>query len=141
MSIEGDLESQLVQHLNDNALFLSKMNAHLQATIPLYDEETATSATIAASSSSVLNIAVQRDTLFKVTGIYVSVPLNTTSATLQLGSQFFLPLQNTTTLLSPVQRILNSRDVRQLNFTTGSANGGAAFVWLWGEILPQYGKL
>jgi hypothetical protein len=141
MGLDEQLERQMVAHLADNATFLARMNAHLQATIPLYIEESNISPTLAAGSSATLVIPPSRDTIFKLTGIYVSVPLNTTSATLQLGSFFTLPLQNTTTLLCPVQKILHSTDLRQLTFVTGSANGGSAFVWLWGEAIPSYGKL
>ena len=74
-------------------------------------------------------------------GIYISLPFGSTEGDLQLGSQFDLPLQNTTTLLAPVQKLLRSTDLRQLNFTTGADNGGQAFVWLWGEAIPRYGKL
>jgi len=141
MDITREQADQLIAQLkfsNDTAL--ARLNEHLQAMLPIYDDEFSTGSAIAASSAGVLTIPAERDTYFKVTGIYVSVPLNAVSATLQLG-QFFLPLQNTTTLLSPVQRILKSTDLRKLTFTTGAANGGSATVWLWGEAIPSYGKL
>lgn len=127
--------------LADNSTALARLNSHLQATIPAYVEEFATSVQVNANGTTTLNIPASRDTYFKVIGIYVSVPLNTVSATLQLGSQFILPLQNTTTLLCPVQRILQSSDVRQLVFTCGNANGGQGFAWLFGEAIPKYGAL
>ena len=142
MSTEAPARLTIDRLLADNASALARLNSHLQATIPAYVEEFNTTGTVAAATAApALNVQPTRDTFFKVIGIYVSVPLNTTSATLQLGSQFILPLQNTTTLLCPVQRILTSTDVRQLNFTTGSANGGTGFVWLFGEAIPKYGAI
>lgn len=120
---------------------LARLNTHLTATIPAYVEEFNTSGTVVANGIGQINVQPARDTFFKVQGIYVSVPFNTVSATLQLGNQFTLPIQNTTTLLCPVQRILSASDIRQLNFTCGSANGGTAFVWLFGEAVPKYGVL
>lgn len=143
----SDDERQLIEQysiaqlLANNVTALARLNEHLQATIPVYVEENASSGTVAASTTNTLTLRPDRDTYFKVTGIYVSIPENCTSAQLQLGSQFILPIQNSTTLLTPVQRILTSRDVRQLTFTTGSANGGQAFVWLFGEAIPKYGVL
>ncbi len=129
------------QLIADNASAVARLNTHLQSTIPAYIEEFATSVQVAASGSTTLQIPAARDTYFKVIGIYVSVPFNVTAATLQLGSQFILPLQNTTTLLCPVQRILQSSDARTLAFTCGSGNGGQGFVWLFGEAIPKYGTL
>jgi hypothetical protein len=134
-------ERRIEQLIADNATAIARLNSHLQATIPAYIEEYATSVQVAANGSTSLQIPASRDTYFKVIGIYVSVPLNTTVATLQLGSQFILPLQNTTTLLCPVQRILQSSDQRTLTFTCGNANGGQGFVWLFGEAIPKYGAL
>lgn len=134
-------QSRLEALMVENATFLARLNSHLQATIPLYVEEYVTSPTVAEATTNTLVLPAGRDTYFKCTGIYVSVPFGTTSATLQLGSQFLLPIQNTTTILTPVQRILESRDVRTLTFTTGSDNGGVAFIYLWGEAIPKYGKL
>lgn len=129
------------QLIADNASALARLNTHLQATIPAYVEEFATTGTVLASSTTTLNVPATRDTFFKCTGIYVSVPFGVTAATLQLGSQFILPIQNTTTLLCPVQRILTSTDARQLVFTCGSGGGGTGFVWLFGEAIPKYGTI
>jgi hypothetical protein len=134
-------QSRLEALMAQNATVLAQLNARLQATLPLYIEETAISPVVDETTKAVLDIAPTRDTYFKVTGILVVVPFGTTAASLQLGSQFTIPLQNTTTLLTPVQKLLVANDVRQLVFTTGSDNGGQAFVWLWGEAIPKYGKL
>jgi hypothetical protein len=120
---------------------LARLNQHLQSLIPTFIEEFGTSNDPGISGTEVFNLKPERDTLFRVTGIFVSLPLNTVSAELQLGNQFTLPLQNTTTLLTPLQRILESTDVRRLTYTTGSANGGAAFLWLFGDAVPSYGAL
>ena len=125
----------------ENEAFLSRLNAHLQGMLPVYTETFALDEPVDVSSSSTLIIPPTRDTFFKITGLFVSVPLNTVEADLELGSQFDLPLQNTTTLLTPIQKIVRSTDTMKLNYTTGSANGGQAFVWLWGEAIPSYGKL
>lgn len=138
---EREAREQINRLLMDNASALARLNAHLQATIPAYVEEFATTGQILASASSTLKVPPTRDTYFKCTGIFASVPLNCTSASLQLGSQFILPIQNTTFLLTPVQRILTSTDLRQLSFTCGAANGGSAFVWLYGEAVPKYGVI
>jgi hypothetical protein len=127
--------------LAENATFLARLNEHLQGMLPVYMEDFALSPVVPVSTVGQLIIPATRDTFFKVTGIFVSVPLNCVEADLQLGNQFDLPLQNTTTLLTPVQKILRSTDIVTLNFTTGSANGGQAFAWLWGEAIPSYGKL
>lgn len=134
-------QQQLQNLLASNEAVLAQLNARLQATIPLFIEEFAGTGQIAVSSPGVLNVPPSRDTYFKCTGIYVSIPFGSISGNLQLGSQFNLPIQNTTTLLCPIQRILVSGDVRQLTFTTGASAGGSAFVWLWGEAVPKYGKL
>jgi hypothetical protein len=123
-----------------NATALARLNEHLQAMLPVYIDEAATGSSIAASTLGTVTIAPERDTYFKVTGIFISVPLNTVSASLQLG-KLVIPIQNTTTFLSPIQKILKSTDVRLLTFTTGSANGGSATVWLWGEAIPSVGIL
>jgi hypothetical protein len=134
-----EAQSRLEALVGENARVLARLNAHLQATIPIYAEETALSPLIPEATAAVLDIAPYADTYFKITGIYVSLPFGATAGALQLGSQFSLPLQNTTTLLAPVQKILRSTDVRQLTFTTGPDDAGQAFVWLWGEKLPSYG--
>lgn len=136
-----EMPPEIQRLIADQNSTLARLNAHLVATIPAYVEEFQTSGTIGTSITTTMNIPPARDTYFKVTGIYVSVPFGTVSATLQLGSQFIMPLQNTTTLLSPIQRILTSGDIRQLIFTTGSSAGGVAFAWLWGEAIPKYGVL
>jgi len=145
MSSSGPVQltpAQLEQLVANNSTALARLNAHLQATIPIYIDEIATSPQVAPATPATLKIQPFRDTYFKVTGIYVSIPINSVSATLQLDD-LILPIQNTTTLLSPVQKILRSTDLRQLSFETGSGetDGGTAFVWLWGEALPSYGKL
>ena len=127
--------------LAGNATALARLNEHLQAMLPVYIDEYMTSLEIAESSPGSLKLAPTRDTYFKVTGLFVSVPLGTVEASLQLGTQFNLPLQNTTTLITPMQKILEPTEIRQLTFTTGDDNGGQAFLWLWGEAVPKYGKL
>jgi hypothetical protein len=140
--LPDDLTLKAVQALHaENAMFLSRLNEHLQGMLPVYTETFASSGTVAEASTESLIIPPTRDTYFKVTGLFVSVPLNTVEADLELGSQFDIPLQNTTTLLTPIQKILRSTDIMTLNFTTGADNGGQAFVWLWGEAIPSYGKL
>ena len=116
------------------------MISHLQATLPVYIDESGSTGTIAANGLGSVTVGPKRDTYFRVTGLYVSVPLNVTVASISLGDQT-IPLQNTTTLLSPIQKILDSRQVITLTFTCGSANGGVGYVWAWGEAIPSYGKL
>lgn len=142
MGIGDDQIERLIAQLKaSNETALARLNQHLQAMLPVYVDEGGTCTAIAASTvAPPYIISPYSDNLFKVTGLWVSVPLNCTSATLQLGS-FIIPLQNTTTLLSPIQKILSSTDRRVLNFTTGAANGGSATVLLWGETIPAYGKL
>ena len=125
--------------MSANAGALARLNAHLQSIIPTFVEETANE-TVDASTSSTLTIPASRDTYFRCSGIYVSVPFGTTEALLQLG-EITIPIQNTTVLLTPVQRILTSTDARKLFYSTGSDNGGEAFVWLWGDAVPKYGKM
>lgn len=137
-----DLTLQQVRELMaQNATFLARLNEHLQGMLPVYSDEYQLSTDPGESSSGVLTLPPGRDTFFKVTGFLAIVPLNTVEASLTLGNGFTIPLQNTTTLLTPIQRILRSTDLRQLDFTTGSENGGQAFLWLWGEAIPSYGKL
>jgi hypothetical protein len=126
--------------IGQNETVLSRLNAHLQGLIPTFIEEFGVSDDPGESAAGSLVLNPERDTFFKVTGLYVSLPLNTVSASLQLGN-LTLPLQNTTTLLTPIQRILRSTDVRKLLYTTGSENGGTATLWLWGDAHPSYGKM
>lgn len=133
------LERLIDQLKVTNETSLARLNQHLQSMLPVYDEEEATGSSIAASTAGSVTISAQRDTYFKVTGIYVSIPIGSTVGLLQLG-KLFIPIQNTTTLLSPVQKILKSTDRRQLTFTTGSTPG-AGYIWLWGEAIPSYGKI
>jgi hypothetical protein len=137
---DAQIEQLISQLKATNDASLARLNAHLQAMIPVFMDEAGTCSAVGASTVASVSINASRDTLFKVTGFYVEVPLNTVAASFQLGG-FTFPLQNTTTLMTPIQKILSSTDVRKLSFTTGSANGGSASVLLWGEAIPSYGKL
>lgn len=138
-SSDSEVSRNLEQILSSNATVLARLNSHLQSLIPVFVEEFADNQAPEATTS-VLEWRAERDTYFRCTGIYVSVPDGTESATLQLG-ELRLELANQVTLLAPVQRILTSRDARTLTYTTGADNGGNAKVWLWGEAVPKYGKM
>jgi hypothetical protein len=130
---------QLHVTIANNETSLARLNAHLQSLIPTFIEETA-NGTALESETSTLKWNAERDTYFRCTGLLVSVPDGVTEARLQLG-EVIIPLQNTTTLLTPIQRILKSNDARVLSYTTGADNGGELFVWLWGDAVPKYGKM
>ena len=139
------LDELTIQQVRDllahNATALARLNEHLQAMLPVYVETSATSELVAASSTGKLIVPPTRDTFFKITGLFVSVPLGTIEADLSIGNDFDLPLQNTTTLITPMQKLIRSTDTITLNFETGADNGGQAFAWLWGDANPSYGKL
>lgn len=141
LDVTGDQIERLIAQLQaTNETALARLNQHLQSMLPVYMEESGTGSAIAESASGSVVLNATRDTYFKITGIYVSIPFGSTVGQLQLG-KLFLPIQNTTTLLTPVQVILKSTDKRALTFTTGADNGGAGYVWLWGEAIPSNGIL
>jgi hypothetical protein len=141
MSDETTLKN-LEATLAGNTSALARLNAHLQVLLPTFIEEFG-EAQAAESTTTTLVIESTRDTFFRCTGLLVVLPLGTVAASLQLGGSDVppIPLQNTTTLYTPIQRILRSTDPRKLTFTTGADNAGQALVWLWGDAVPSYGKL
>lgn len=111
---------------------LGGIGRRLQATIPAWIEESG----VGNATDTSLSVTPATHQLERITGLLAVVPVGTTSATLTLG-QLVIPVQNTSTLWSPISLLLPSHAARTLKWTPA----GAAFLLLWGEQTAEAGFL
>lgn len=86
------------------------------------------------STSSTPGFRAQTNDTEIIEGILVVLPVGTTTATLTLGQDYVIPIQNTTTLLSPLKLVVKGQD-RKLVYSPSNATLGS-FVALWGCAAP-----
>lgn len=70
-----------------------------------------------------------------IEGILVILPPNTTSATLLIGEQISLPIQNTYTLLTPLRWVVSGQR-RNLTYAPANSTMGSTIV-IWGHAAPR----
>jgi len=130
----GQLEDLLRVHLEEQRAmrdtltrFVARQAAILEAEV--FEEYTG-QAPPAGGGSVTDAFAAQTSNVEVITGLVVCVPVGTTAATLTLG-EHVIPIQNTFTLLSPLQYKCLSQ-VRSLTYTAPANASQASYQCFWG---------